>query len=281
MPDADVPGGNERIMRIVIFSGTTEGRILSQLLAEEVRKYGAKSEIIVCVATEYGREIQEAVEGTRTLKGPFSSAEKKNLLCGATLCIDATHPYATHISESVKEACRKAETEYIRLHREESAEQPANAAGRVALADAAEASRWLQGHAGNALLTTGAKELPAFSELSPERLFPRILPNRKSLEICEELGIPHGNIIAMQGPFSTEMNIATIRQYHIRYLVTKDGGIPGGYPEKREAAEKTGVTLLVLQRPEESGENFETVCKKCITAIHADANTEIRERNQQ
>ena len=37
-------------MKIVIFSGTTEGRALSRLLAEQ----GA--EVTVCVATEYGRE---------------------------------------------------------------------------------------------------------------------------------------------------------------------------------------------------------------------------------
>ena len=276
-------------MKIVIFSGTTEGRILSQRLAEETRTNGTSTEIVVCVATEYGREIQAAVEGTRICTGPLSPEEKKELLCGAALCVDATHPYATHISQSLKTACREAEVEYIRLRRGESEENQhtttrpdesrggadnAEAAGKVFLADADETARWLAEREGNILLTTGAKELPAFAALPRERLFPRVLPNQKSLEACEAQGIPRRNIIAMQGPFSTEMNIATIRQYQIRWLVTKDGGIPGGYPEKREAAEKTGITLLVLRRPEDSGENFKAVLNRCMTAIHADANTD-------
>ena len=274
-------------MKIVIFSGTTEGRELSRQLADETRKTGISAKICVCVATEYGREIQNAVEGTETLMGPLNPEEKQVLLCDAALCVDATHPYATHISASVREACREAGVEYFRLYRDESETAKDGPEGNVSsnrpmmMADAAAAAEWLAGRSGNILLTTGAKELPAFSGLSRDRLFPRVLPNRKSLDICEQLQIPHRNIIAMQGPFSTEMNIATILQYQICYLVTKDGGAPGGYPEKREAAEKTGVTLLVLRRPEESGEDFDTVLNRCITAIHADADKKIEKGKQE
>ena len=63
------------------------------------------------------------------------------------------------------------------------------------------------------------------------------------------------------------MNIATIRQYHIRYLVTKDGGIPGGFPEKIRAAKETGTCLVVLQRPEETGLAANEVFNLCMTAL--------------
>ncbi len=53
-----------------------------------------------------------------------------------------------------------------------------------------------------------------------------------------------------QGPFSAEMNRAMIRQYQIKYLVTKDTGAAGGFPEKEEAAKRdTGAVLLVIGRP--------------------------------
>ena len=73
----------------------------------------------------------------------------------------------------------------------------------------------------------------------------------------------------MQGPFSREMNTATIRQYDIRWLVTKDGGAAGGFPEKAAAARETGAGLLVLRRPEEDGLDFETVLKMCMTRLRA------------
>ena len=56
-----------------------------------------------------------------------------------------------------------------------------------------------------------------------------------------------------QGPFSTDLNVALLRQKDIRYFVTKDGGPTGGFPEKAEAAAQTGIPLLVIAPPDEEG----------------------------
>ena len=50
-------------MNILIFGGTTEGREISHLLAER----GAQ--VLVCVATEYGREEQGKAPGITVLTG--------------------------------------------------------------------------------------------------------------------------------------------------------------------------------------------------------------------
>lgn len=252
-------------MRFVIFSGTTEGRALSEALAE----LGAY--VTVCVLTDYGVEMQGERPGVTVHTGPLSAEEKRSLLSDAALCVDATHPYATHVSASVKAACEEAGVQYLRLKRSES-----ELGDALAVSSAAEAADYLKTREGNVLLTTGAKELGAFSGLDPKRLFPRVLPSRTGIEACEALGVPHRNIIAMQGPFSREMNIATIRQYGIRYLVTKEGGAAGGFPEKAAAAKETGAALLVLRRPEEDGLDFETVLTLCTTRLRG-ANT----RNEQ
>ena len=55
----------------------------------------------------------------------------------------------------------------------------------------------------------------------------------------------------MQGPISAELNLAMLREFQIRFLVTKEAGSTGGFPEKREAAEKAGAVLVVIGRPEE------------------------------
>ncbi|SCJ67571.1 cobalt-precorrin-6x reductase [uncultured Blautia sp.] len=67
----------------------------------------------------------------------------------------------------------------------------------------------------------------------------------------------------MQGPFSQELNEALIRQYHIAWVVTKDGGTAGGFPEKARAAETTGAELIVLCRPEDQGEDLASIVKLC------------------
>lgn len=247
-------------MKIVIFGGTTEGRELSKLLAE------AGASVTVCVATEYGGEEQGSIPGVATLIGPMSAEEKQRLLEDTALCVDATHPYARHVTESVKAACRTAGVEYIRLLR------PAcETEGAIVFDNASEAAAWLSGREGRVLLTTGAKELSAYAALDPARLFPRVLPSHEALSACEALNIPHRNIIAMQGPFSKELNAAIIRQYAVRYVVSKDGGGPGGFPEKAAAAKETGAQLIVLRRPTEEGLGFDEVLKLCKTRIR-DAN---------
>ena len=193
----------------------------------------------------------------------MASEEKRILLEGCALCVDATHPYATHVTASVREACRETGVRYVRLLR------PASETGEARSFDCAEAAAdWLSRQEGNILLTTGAKELSAYAAIDPERLYPRILPSHQSLAACESLGIPHRNIIAMQGPFSAELNRGIIRQYRIRYLVTKDGGVPGGFPEKAEACRETETELILLCRPEENGPAFETVYQMCMTLLH-------------
>ena len=52
---------------------------------------------------------------------------------------------------------------------------------------------------------------------------------------CKDLcrhGLYGSHLIAMQGPFSKEMNEATLRQYECQYLVTKDSGKAGGFRKK-------------------------------------------------
>lgn len=239
-------------MRIVIFGGTTEGRRLSRLLAEK----GA--EVTVCVATEYGCEEQGEAPGITVLTGRKSVEEMAALLRGHDLCVDATHPYAVAVTKSVRRACAAAGIPCRRLLRGRSADTDA-----LVVNSAEEAAGLLAGREGNILLATGVKELPAFAGISPNRLYPRVLPAGASIAACEGAGIPHRNIIAMQGPFSQELNEALIRQFHIAYLVTKDGGGAGGFPEKVRAAKNTGIELVLIRRPEEAGENFEEILTAC------------------
>ena len=240
-------------MKAVIFSGTTEGRTLSRAVA------ALGADVTVCVATDLGAEEQGHAPGITVRAGRLDAGEMAALLQGAALCVDATHPYATEATRNIRAAATAAGVEYHRLLR------PASAlpAGSVVLETAAQAAAYLAAKPGNVLLATGAKELPAFAALEPARLYPRVLPTLASITACETAGIPHRNIIAMQGPFTLELNVALLRQFAIAAMVTKDGGAAGGFAEKAEAAARCGVQLIVLRRPEEQGENAETILQRC------------------
>ncbi len=65
-----------------------------------------------------------------------------------------------------------------------------------------------------------------------------------------DIGLSPRNILAIQGPFSKEMNKVMIKDYNIQFLVTKASGRAGGFKEKIDAALESDIKVLVLRRPD-------------------------------
>ena len=229
--------------KLCVFAGTTEGRRLVELMREQDVR------ITACVATEYGGELIEPADGLRVLTGRMEAAEMEELFERERfdLVIDATHPYAAAVTENIIRACESTKTEYIRLERGETSVPD----GAVSVPDIAAAIEYLNATAGNVLLTTGSKELSEFSRLNgfEERVFARVLPVESSIAACGEAGLKPSHILAMQGPFSADMNVAMIRSVNAAYVVTKETCRAGGFDEKALAAKKTGATLVTIGRP--------------------------------
>ena len=226
-------------MRILLFGGTTEGRLLSHKLTD------LGHAVTVSVATPVGAE---GLEGLSVRTGRLETKEIAALLGSFDLCVDAAHPYARLLHENLRTACESAGIPLRRVSRPEG-----ETAGCIVVDSAEEAANYLKNTTGPVLMTTGAKELGAFQNLDSSRLYARILPTHESLAACEEIGLPHRNILALWGPFSLELNEAILRQYGICWLVTKDGGRAGGFDEKITAAERCGVDVILIRRPEDRG----------------------------
>lgn len=248
---------------IALFAGTTEGRKLSEVLA------AAGIAHTVCVATEYGELVLTKHPPVQIRQGRMNREEIGAFIKEGqyTCIIDATHPFATEITQNIKAAVKEqngGETRisYLRLKRDEIRRQESCVTYFETDGDCAQA---LEGTEGNILLTTGSKELSRYckSGALKSRLYVRVLPSVESLSLCMEQGIRGKQIIAMQGPFTAELNEAVIRQYHISYVVTKESGASGGYPEKTEAAKRTGAKIFVIGRPkEEEGVSFVQICRE-------------------
>ena len=91
-------------MRLIVFGGTTEGRLLSGELA----RLGAA--VTVCVATGYGREEQGEQPGVEVRAGRLDAEQMCAVLAGADLCVDATHPYAKLATAAIRAACESTGT---------------------------------------------------------------------------------------------------------------------------------------------------------------------------
>lgn len=241
----------ERLRPVLLFGGTTEGRELAARLA------GRGQRTILCVATDYGREVLEpellANPCLNVRIGRMDAEEMRRLILEEEpgLVVDATHPYADQVTRNVREACEKTGRECLWCLRPRSgAESPEGGVVRVPSVQAA--VEWLAARDGNILVTTGSKELAAFSQLPDfaTRVYARVLPTLPSLSACLDQGLSGRHIIAMQGPFSEETNRSQLAEFNCRFLVTKDTGDNGGFREKVRAAGEAGAVALVIDRPE-------------------------------
>ncbi|MDO4305655.1 MAG: precorrin-6A reductase [Eubacteriales bacterium] len=244
--------------KAIVFAGTTEGYALCRFLSEN------GTGVYACVATEYGSRSVEENSCLKIRAARLSEEEMEALFeeIRPEIVLDATHPYAAEVTENIRNACANTNMAYRRVLRDEGGRQD----HAVYVDSPEEAVQYLEGTTGNILLTTGSKELGKFTALTgfKERVFARVLSLPSVMTACASYGLEGKHLIGMQGPFSVEMNVATMRQYDCRYLVTKDSGKAGGFPEKADAAFACGAELVIIGRPlKEEGISLEE-CKQML-----------------
>ena len=242
---------------IFIFSGTSEGRTLSKMLA------AAGADVHVRVATEYGAEVMGFDDDIDVKVGSCGGAEgianviREN---GYEIVVDATHPYALNITEHIKQACDATGAFYIRLKRNDS---DTDSDRIVKVSTVQEAIDYLKDKDGNILASTGSKDIALYTQIPnyKERVTARVLSTIESVQKCAEYGFSGKNLICAQGPFSEDTNYATLKQIDAKYIVTKDSGTAGGYEDKVRAAMRAGATVVLIERPKEEGLSFDEVVK--------------------
>lgn len=255
-------------MKIVLWGGTIEGRKLAEYLS------GTDADVTVCVATGYGKDLLPEASNIHAHAGRLDAEEMAALLeeVKPDLGIDATHPYATNVSENIRKACAEKQVPYIRVKRNE-AELSEAGENIVIVSDTEEAVRFLEDKEGVIFLTTGSKELKTFTQLSnfEERLVARVLSSAEVVQMCKDLGFPGRHIIAAQGPFGEEINYAMLKEYGASWMVTKNTGDAGGFQAKWDAAIRAGVKIVVIGRPEEEAKecvSLEEMIKKLEAEYH-------------
>ncbi|MCI8284199.1 MAG: precorrin-6A reductase [Firmicutes bacterium] len=271
----------DRQSSLLIFGGTVEGRILAQ---EAVY---AGYDATVCVATEYGREVLKNINinnektkvfkddilgfeqnelfadvpgeknrqnSVRVISGGLSEAQMKELMdCGGFAAVfDATHPYASEVTENIKTAAEMSGLKYLRIRRNIEIERDMED-NILELRTIDDVIEYLNTNDKKAFISTGSKNAEKYAEVknAEKRLTIRILPSEESISKCKKAGFQGKNLICMQGPFSREMNEAMFKESEASILVTKASGRSGGFTEKVQAALDLGMKIIALMPPED------------------------------
>lgn len=239
--------------RIAVIAGTSEATDFIHALPEEY-------EVIAFTATAYGKTILEKehciVHVGRLNKNEFTAALKK-----MDAVVDASHPFALVVTETVRQVCKALGIPYFRLGRPKMQydyDQIICVASKEAAADRLSAMQ------GNILLTTGVNTL-SFYEANitnfAARGWARILDTADSRQIAAS---SKAHLIFAMPPFSQEDTAFLIQTYQIAVLVSKDSGARGGVAEKIAAAKAYRIPVVLIGAPQEDGMTIPQVLKMVL-----------------
>ena len=239
---------------IFVAAGTQDGRELVATLLD------SGYEVTASVVSRYGEQLLKSNPDKKLVINdePLNLAAMQSYFKehDITLCVDASHPYAANVSENAMEACHLLDVPYLRFERDLTALDYEKVHIVHSYEEAAAKAAVLGRHI---FLTTGSRNLKNFMAepaLKGCTVTARVLPTSKVMVLCERVGLTPAQIVAVQGPFSTELNKAMFQQYEADVIVTKNSGTLGGTDTKLQAAAELGLPVVVIDRPKLEYDNI-------------------------
>lgn len=174
--------------------------------------------------------------------------------------IDAAHPTSSAQFAPLRRWCEERGVPYMRLERPETP-IPDNPlvyavftweAALTTLQERVASVGSRKGRLPTVFITTGSHQLDTIvhSPLAKAaRLVVRVLPEGRLVQKCQDLGIPPRDIVAIQGPFSKELNRILFKSYGTDILFSRDSGPAGGTDTKIAAALALHADVVLLKRP--------------------------------
>ena len=236
-------------MKILLLGGTKDSTNIIEFIKSRYDAY-----ILTTTTTEYGAKLAMQGGSDDTIARPLPKDEIINIINenDFDILIDATHPFAKHITQTSASIAKELKIPYLRFERPITDLKNIDTS-HIHYVDSFDDAGKLIAESfneGNVLHFAGANTMEDILKYVPaERFYPRILKVESSLEKCEKLNIDPGHIIPMKGAASLEENIELIERYDASAMITKESGEIGGVVEKIQAANETDIAVIMIQRP--------------------------------
>jgi precorrin-6A/cobalt-precorrin-6A reductase len=248
-------------MRAIVMSGTSDSSKIINLLSSNSNNY-----ILATTITDYGAKIAESAGATEVISKALREEDFIKVINEKKIdtLIDATHPFAAIATETAIKSANKTEIKYIRFERPSTILPNSELIIKVPSFQegAIEANNLLDTPDKKLMHLAGVMTLPEIvKEVNPEQVVPRVLPNTFSISNTQKTNVPAKNIIAMQGTYSKEFNMALMKEYNINAIITKESGESGGTENKIDAAIELGIPVILVTRPHVEGIDKEIVVR--------------------
>ena len=222
---------------ILVFGGTTEGRMAAKVLEESGATY--------CYSTRSDTQDIQLVHG-RHVTGAMEVPEMV-AFChehDIRLIVDAAHPFAVNLHRNVVNLAERISVPVIRYDRI----YPSHDKNLVWCKDYDDAISRLGANGITKLLA-----LTGVNTINRLRLYWqghecwfRILKREESQSEAQKTGFPADHLVY----YEQDDTASLIERLQPQAILTKESGMSGGFDEKVEAARQAGVKVFVVERPE-------------------------------
>ena len=222
---------------ILVFGGTTEGRMAAKVLEESGATY--------YYSTRSDTQDIQLVHGqhvTGAMEVPEMAAFCQEH--GIRLIVDAAHPFAVNLHRNVIDLAEQIGVPVIRYDRI----YPPHDEDLVWCKDYEDAIRQLGAHGVHRLLAlTGVNTIAKLRDYWQEyECWFRILNRDESLAGARKAGFPVDHLVY----YEKDDTASLIERLRPQAIITKESGASGGFEEKVEAARQAGVKVFVVERPD-------------------------------
>ena len=222
---------------ILILGGTTEGRVAVRVADEAAATY--------YYSTKGTLQSIECAHGIR-LTGAMN-AEEMECFCrdhAIKLLIDAAHPFAQVLHQTIEKVSKCLQLPVIRYERR----YPPRDEDLIWCDSYADAIHQMENKGIQRLLA-----LSGVNTLAPLRPYWRshttwfrILEREESLSLAEKQGFPQERLVFYR---EGEDELKLLEQLHPDAILTKESGFSGYFTDKVNAARQFGIPVFVVKRP--------------------------------
>ena len=214
---------------LLVFGGTTEGRKAAEVLEEAGSPY--------FYSTKTGEQELALRHGT-VISGAMDAVaiESFCLEHSIRLLIDAAHPFATQLHQTIAQVTESLQIPVIRYERI----YPPRDVDITWIDDYSQVPTDIH----TLLATTGVQSICKLKYLEEQgiRIYYRILPRESSMALAKAQGARDEQLC-----FYEDSSQITVEA---EAILLKESGLSGGFVEKVEAARRKGMRIIALKRPE-------------------------------
>ena len=213
---------------ILVFGGTTEGRITAEVLEKAGATY--------YYSTKTGEQDVSLHHGEH-INGAMDAEAMKAFVDkhGIRLIVDAAHPFASHLHQTVVYVASEKQIPIIRYERIYPPRDP----DLTWIDDYSQVPTDIH----SLLATTGVQSIAKLKPLEAKgiKVYYRILPRESSIRLAKEQGATDEQLLFYED--STVIDVET------EAVLLKESGLSGGFQEKVDVAKAKGIRIIVLKRP--------------------------------